>query len=451
MIDATVDRPRSVIGLSPPGTAAPILARFGRLGAKIGREVDRIRRNLRQALALRFATKTRPATPGRDCVVVIVHESSRTGAPILGWNILRRLGERYDVLTLSLGGGDLLHDFKAASVGFAGPIARWRRHPRRIAAQLRRLVAGRRVRYAIVNSAECRPAIAECRSLGIPTVFLVHEFAAYTHDAASLGAAYDLADEVVFSAQMTADSSIAMHPALAHTGYHVLPQGMSTLPAGETSLRPPPDGLLAELRRLRAGGAHIVLGAGSIHLRKGVDLFIATAARLKRTRPDLDVRFLWIGGGYRPTTDLAYSVYLAEQIRRSQVADRLQMVDEVSDLDPFYDLVDVFFLSSRLDPLPNVAIDSLCRGIPVVAFDGASGICEILERDPETADLIAPHLDVDAAAARIAALSDDADRGERMRRSVRALATATFDMAAYVDRLDELGSRHAAGAAPRPT
>ena len=58
---------------------------------------------------------------------------------------------------------------------------------------------------------------------------------------------------------------------------------------------------------------------------------------------------------------------------------------------------------------------------------------------------------IDAAAARIAALSDDADRNERMRRSVGVLAAATFDMTAYVDRLDELGSRHAAGAAPRPT
>src|SRR4029077_21281947 len=119
-----------------------------------------------------------------------------------------------------------------------------------------------------------------------------------------------------------------------------------------------------------ATDAFVVLGMGAVHLRKGVDLFLATAAGTRRLAPELRFRFVWIGDGYDPVGDSAYSVYLAEQIVRSDLTETVAMLDAVENLDPAYANADVFFMSSRLDPQPNVAIHALTRGIPTVCFDG---------------------------------------------------------------------------------
>ena len=39
----------------------------------------------------------------------------------------------------------------------------------------------------------------------------------------------------------------------------------------------------------------MVLGCGTIHPRKGVDLFVACAAAVRALRPRLPIRFVWIG------------------------------------------------------------------------------------------------------------------------------------------------------------
>jgi hypothetical protein len=42
---------------------------------------------------------------------------------------------------------------------------------------------------------------------------------------------------------------------------------------------------------------------------------------------------------------------------------------------------DLFLLSSRLDPLPNVAIDELTMGLPVLCFEKTSGIADFMRCD----------------------------------------------------------------------
>ena len=85
-------------------------------------------------------------------------------------------------------------------------------------------------------------------------------------------------------------------------------------------------------------------------------------------------------------------------------------------MEPAYALADVFFLSSRLDPLPNVTIDAALRAIPVVCFEGATGMADLLAADALASQCVVPYLDVDAAAGLIARLADnergaDRDRG----------------------------------------
>ena len=98
----------------------------------------------------------------------------------------------------------------------------------------------------------------------------------------------------------------------------------------------------------------------SIDLRKGIDFFISAADIVHRAIPNRKIRFGWVGKGNQQDQD--YMDYLEEQIERSGLADVFLFIEEVEDLERIYDRADIYFLSSRLDPLPNVAIDFGAQG-----------------------------------------------------------------------------------------
>ena len=86
--------------------------------------------------------------------------------------------------------------------------------------------------------------------------------------------------------------------------------------------------------------------------------------------------------------DSAYSSYLAEQIERSGLEGKVDIIDELPDLQPAYLNCDLFLLSSRLDPMPNVAIDAAIHGLPIVCFENASGIASLLKKDLQLKDCV---------------------------------------------------------------
>ena len=188
-----------------------------------------------------------------------------------------------------------------------------------------------------------------------------------------------------------------------------------------------------------------MIGLGAVEMRKGIDLFVAAATVMKAKHPDIPCRFIWIGT-WEHAIGSQYAALVAEQVARSGLGDRLYFFPAVDDLAPVYDRADALFLSSRLDPLPNITIDAAFRGIPVICFDQASGTAEMLATDARTATLVVPHLDSGAAADRIAALARDKQSRDRCGDAMRDLAQRSFNLASYAQALDRIG-RAAAGKA----
>ena len=112
------------------------------------------------------------------------------------------------------------------------------------------------------------------------------------------------------------------------------------------------------MRSVDEKDSFIVLGAGLFSLRKGVDLFVSVAASARRLAPDVRFKFIWVGDGYKPDEDAAYSVYIHEQIKKSDLQDVVFIHETVVDFEPAYRAANVFLMSSRLDPQPNVGIDA---------------------------------------------------------------------------------------------
>jgi glycosyltransferase involved in cell wall biosynthesis len=380
--------------------------------------------------------------PERETILLISHEASRTGAPILAYNIARRLGQKYNVVAVLLGGGELVPHFEAMCAAVVGPLtcADW--GPVEAEYLVRRLTTSYKVFMAIANSVESRIVLPPLAFYLVPVVTLFHEFASYTRPEGAMGEALDWSTQVVFSAELVARAAEREHPALADRAIHVLRQGRCDVPARWEHRGPPArsaEDLARAVRPKEAEDALVVLGCGTVQIRKGVDLFLSCAAAVAASGTRRPVRFVWIGHGYDPRNDGTYSCYLADQIARSGLESIVSILDEVEDLEPAYRQADVFLLSSRLDPMPNVTIDAALHGMPVICFDDATGFREILGADPRTRRCVVPYLDVGGAARVIAQFADD----EQVRREAgavtRQLAETAFDMDRYVDRIVEVG------------
>jgi len=384
--------------------------------------------------------------PKLQTVLLVAHEATRTGAPILAYNIATRLRGKCNVIVVLLAEGDLAEDFEAQCAAVVGPLSHADWHPAEMKALVDHLLAAYSVSYALVNSISSWMIVPALGRALVPSVLLVHEFASYTRPKSAMYHGLEWATEIVFSAELVARSAREEHSELMQRPVHILPQGRTDRPpAGEPKpdLAPPPN--LPHLFRPPATApALVVMGCGSVHIRKGVDLFLSCAAAVMAMRPSRPVRFIWVGHGYDPENDSSYSCYLADQIARSGLQESVAFTGEIVDVDAAYALSDAFFLSSRLDPLPNVAIDAAMHGLPVICFDGASGIADILSADPATRECVVPHLDVQAAARVVVSLANNDLKRQQVGEAFRGLARATFDMDGYVRRLAEVGNKAAA-------
>jgi glycosyltransferase involved in cell wall biosynthesis/uncharacterized coiled-coil protein SlyX len=378
----------------------------------------------------------------RETILVVGHEASRTGAPMLTINLVQALAVRYNVVVLLLGGGPLCDAFlNAATAVMTAPTAR--ANPVLVELIIGHLFERFNFKFAVINSIESRIVLPSLGNRFIPTITLIHEFASCypcPRDVFALPVIWS--SELVFSTTVTMENALTECPGLVGWSAHVLPQGRCLVPLEEFS----EEQLQAEGNRIRSlirpkGAADksvVVLGAGYVHIRKGVDLFIDCAARVARAPEGNRCRFVWIGKGYDPDNDPGYSVYLADQVRRAGLQERVFFIDETAAIEAAYEEADLFLLSSRLDPLPNVAIDAMAHGVPVLCFDKTTGIAEFLIDSGLRSHCVAAYLDSADMAEKILTLAGSQVLRTQVAKQSRETSMAYFDMKKYVGRLESL-------------
>lgn len=379
--------------------------------------------------------------PARDTVLVVSHEASRSGAPILSLNLIQNLQKKYNVVSIIIDGGTIENNFCEDSTFVVGPITPgWT--PAIAGFVIDQLVEIHQFRFAIVNSiASCAILPALARRF-IPTVSLIHEFSAYIRPRSIFLEVILWANEIVFSAGLTHENAISEYPELEAHHCHVIPQGRCVLPlADKDSISQENEAarILSVLRpKNLSKDALLVIGVGSVNLRKGVDLFIDCAAKIIQLSLNLNIRFVWIGKGYNPEQDLGYSVYLADQIHRMGLQKNIFFLEETSNIEAAYKAADILLISSRLDPLPNVGIDAMAHGLPLVCFKNATGIADILISNNLEDECVAPYLDTARMAEKVLAFARSKSFSLLVGEKLEQAALREFDMNDYVDRLDQI-------------
>ena len=386
-------------------------------------------------------TGTRPFDTSRKTVLLVCHEASRTGAPILAWNLARQLNRDYNLVVAMLHPeGDLLDLFVAECCVLVGPF----KSPHLMWFYMWRL--GRHLAerfafdFAIANSIETQPMLIGLAAAQVPTVTLIHEFPNSDVGAARMQSGMMLSTQVVFDAASQHRSALECWPGITTRNQSVFHQGASEVPADP---RKAAANALSEERRPSVfaavrgtGGLPVVLGLGTISIRKGVDLFVSCAQAAVRRLGAGQVRFVWIGHVPKPHPEGQFMDWLGDQVRRSGLQDSIVFLDAVDDLDGAYAAADVVMISSRLDPFPNVAMDAALAGVPVICFADANGFADYLAEDSRTASLSVPYLDTDAAGATIATLLRDRELRAGIGDVLRERSRQDFPMERYMARLE---------------
>ena len=385
-----------------------------------------------------IASIGRPIDAEKPTVLLISHEASRTGAPVLTWNILQEFSESHNTIVLLLGDGSLLPNFQIdANETYLIPSAKHNEHTARHL--VKELKHRHRLAFAILNSIEtgalCRPLTLA----GIPSILLIHEFAANTMPREKFLDSRTWASTILFSTQLTKDDAMRCFPGGVFDDALVLPQGRCTIPRAITlpnNLSFREDSTPVDALQMVSGKRKLVIGIGSVCIRKGVDIFIEVASQMKAQAGDDAFEFLWVGSGY-PDYDPEYSAFLADHIQRVGLSDSLFIVPDTDNLEALYDRASLLLLTSRLDPLPNIAIDAICKGLPIVCFDKASGIADVLKDSHLGADCVAAYINPSDMASKALRLCEDSTK-RRIQQALQAIGETAFSMPNYCQHLFEL-------------
>lgn len=382
--------------------------------------------------------------PLKETVLIVSHEASRTGAPILSLNLAQNLQKKYNIISFLLGEGSIREYFLDTSIFVVGPLAsRADQILADDAIEQLIILSQSKIKFAIVNSIESRAVIPALAKRFIPTITLIHEFATYTRPRGAFLEAILWSHTTIFSASVTHDNAIDEHAELSGHSFQIIPQGLCIPPSKEKTITFDEKEEAKIINTMRPSSlpdsTAIILGVGSVHIRKGVDLFIECADRVIRAGYGEHCRFIWIGSGYDPERDMDYSIYLLEQIRRSGLEQHVFFMGETSNIEAAYKTADVLLITSRLDPLPNVAIDAMMRKLPLICFDKTTGIADILIANGLGEACVVPYIDTVKMAEKVIAFAQSKSLSETVGEQLQKVALKEFDMKNYVAQLEKIG------------
>ncbi|KQN04304.1 hypothetical protein ASE78_17190 [Sphingomonas sp. Leaf25] len=154
---------------------------------------------------------------------------------------------------------------------------------------------------------------------------------------------------------------------------------------------------------LSDGGSPIILGVGRLEMQKDFGTLIRAFARLRATRP---CRLVIFGEG-------SERARLEAAVAESGYADDIALPGHLPQPFAAMRCCDVFVLSSRYEGLPNVLVEAIACGAPVVAADCPSGPTDVLE-DGQYGPLV-PVGDDQVMMAAIAKVLDNPPDRERLK------------------------------------
>ena len=329
-------------------------------------------------------------------IAIVCHESSATGAPLVGLNLGQSMCNDYNVVHIVLHESNLQQEFVDSSIF---TLTHLRNKHGAIEILMNWLNSTFKLDSIICNSVETYEILEAASKFKMPVISLLHEFSEYTRPRGKITNTVINSDKVIVPAQIIADSAHKEMEVFA--GIKNKSNNLIILPQGKLPFIPQSNGTNLTVDELRSKfniskSDKVIVGAGYVQMRKGVDLFIETAHKIKQ-QSNNSCKFIWVGGGFDPEYDMGCSVWLQSQLEELDLLDDFSFLSHQKSLDDVFSLADVYLLTSRLDPFPNVVIDALQADLPVVCFDRTTGCADFLKKNKSNSAVV-PFLDTAAMA-----------------------------------------------------
>lgn len=350
-------------------------------------------------------------------ILLVTHETSRTGAPRVAVMTARGLAAQgHDVRVVARFPGPLMSDFRAVAPTSVEFLHRVRRRLR--AVRVLRLVSFMLDSVVVLATVlRHRPDLVYVNSAAAaiylrPALWLRRRVILHVHESAEI--IQQFLERARSSNQLRVVDLVACSPSVqldlaTLTGRH--PGDIPMIPSV------PDDALVMSLSTeepdIDYSPDELVVGCcGAVEHRKGADLWEEIATRVRRTLPGRKTRFVWIG-----QDDL--TVRPAEATQAEFLGPRANPYPHVRNFD-------IFALPSRDDPFPLVVIEAMLLGKPVVAFD----VGGVSRQIGDAGELVPPGDVADFADRIVHLLSNTYDRrvlGDRARsRAVGRYSTKAF-------------------------
>lgn len=197
-----------------------------------------------------------------------------------------------------------------------------------------------------------------------------------------------------------------------------------------------PDCLAGQMFRFNHGipAEDCLIGmVGSYKRQKGHDYFLRMASRVSRSIPN---SWFFIVGGVISKNELsnAYSQEIKRMAASLGLAERCRFIENQNDMAAFYNACDFTVLLSRHEGTPNVVLESMACGVPVIVSDVADNASIVT---PESGWVV-PAGNHDAAAQWIENTVSDITARKRMALAARHRICSKFSLETASYKLEDI-------------
>ena len=186
--------------------------------------------------------------------------------------------------------------------------------------------------------------------------------------------------------------------------------------------------------------ASVVGMFASFKEQKNHAMYFRVARRILERRPNtwfLCVSYVpWYPWSHR-TAD-QYQISLGELLENARLGDRMRILTDRTDVEQLYRACDITVLTSRREGTPNVVLESMASGVPVIATDVADNA---LILDEASGGAVVSLHDDAAMADRACRLLGDADALRSASTCARRAATTRYPLGLWASTIGSLYER----------
>lgn len=311
----------------------------------------------------------------KEKIVVVTHNTTNSGAPLLSLNITKKLSETCDVFLLSLGYGELEEKFREEIKNFYSLQEDPDVNEITNDAFLRNIIAclyDIGFKKVLLNSVVSGIAIDYFKNSDFKIISLIHEkksIVVELNKTKIIENVFLKSDYILFPSLKMKFEYKNLIPndkavLIKAQGYFVNPKTVVDEPAS----------IIKDRYRIDVR-TKVICGAGTRNLRKGFDLFVSTAISLLNIESNF--YFIWVGD----IADKSLNHWLKIQIELLHYENRFTFIPFFKDYRKYLNVLnaaDVFWLTSREDPFPSVMYDAILLEKPILAFKGTGGVDDLL-------------------------------------------------------------------------